>query len=214
MRRTALAAALVFAFVAARHRPAVQPPPLTNGPTFSKEVVRIFQDHCQTCHHPGDIGPISLMDYAGAYPNRLQIKLMTKTHQMPPWKPTAACGDFADERVLSQDEIDTITKWVDAGAPEGSPADMPKALEFGGGWAPGARPTTLPDGVALSLPASSRVVLQVHYHPHHGAPGPDNTRIGIYFAKKKPTKLLRILPLINQSFTIPPNDSNYRVTAG
>ena len=82
-----------------------------------------------------------------------------------------------------------------------------------GGWAPGARPTKLPDGVAMSLPANSRVVLQVHYHSHNGAPKPDTTRIGIYFAKKKPSKLLRILPLINQTFTIPPNDPNYKVTA-
>jgi hypothetical protein len=310
MRRLSFAAAMMLAFVGARQR-VVRPPEAAAGPTFNKEVVRIFQAHCQTCHHPGDIGPISLMDYAGAYPNRLDIKLMTKTHQMPPWKPEAACGDFADARTMTQAEIDTIVKWVDAGAPEGKPADLPTPLEFSGGWAlgepdlvlsypqaytppatgdmyrcfpiptnliadqyveavdvkpgdaetvhhviayldtngasqklddddagpgytsfggpgfnisdptsatlggwaPGARPTRLPDGVALSLPAASRVVLQVHYHPHHGTPKADTTRIGIYFAKKKPTKLLRILPLINQSFTIPPNDPNYRVTA-
>src|SRR3954453_15077623 len=106
MRRIVFAAALVLALVAARQRAVVPPPqPVVAGPTFNKEVVRIFQDHCQTCHHPGDIGPISLMDYAGAYPNRLQIKLMTKTHQMPPWKPSASCGDFADVRGLSQQEI-------------------------------------------------------------------------------------------------------------
>ena len=33
-------------------------------PTFNKEVVRIFQANCQNCHHPGDIGPFSMMDYA------------------------------------------------------------------------------------------------------------------------------------------------------
>jgi len=312
LKLVAIAVVALATLGASRHRPVVPPPAVaTTGPTFNKEVVRIFQDHCQTCHHPGDIGPISLMDYAGAYPNRLQIKLMTKTHQMPPWKPTAACGDFADVRGLSQEEIDTLAKWADNGAPEGNPADLPQPLVFAGGWAlgepdlvlsysqpytppssgdmyrcfpiptnlvadqyveavdvkpgdaatvhhviayldttgasqklddddagpgytsfggpgfsiidpsastlggwaPGARPTKLPEGVALSLPASSRVVLQVHYHPHNGAPKPDTTRIGIYFAKKKPSKLLRILPLINQTFTIPPNDPNYKVTA-
>src|SRR5690348_15588539 len=278
MRRVALAAALVFAFVAARHRVVRPPEPEPNsGPTFNKEVVRILQDHCQTCHHPGDIAPFSLMDYASAFPERLQIKLKTKDHSMPPWKPVAGCGDFADARGLTQDEIDTVTKWVDNGAPEGIPADLPKPLTFSGGWAlgepdlvlsypeaytppasgdvyrclpiptnlvsnkyvsaidvkpgdaqavhhviayldttgasqklddndpgpgytcfggpgfdisdpgaatlggwaPGARPTQLPDGVALSLPASSRVVLQVHYHPHSGPSNPDTTRIGI-----------------------------------
>src|SRR6266540_593339 len=70
-------------------RPVAHP---TTGPTFSKEVVRIFQDNCQKCHHPGDIAPFSLMDYASARPYAAQIKLMTQTHQMPPWKPTAGCG--------------------------------------------------------------------------------------------------------------------------
>src|SRR5205085_2429048 len=82
-----------------------------------------------------------------------------------------------------------------------------------GGWAPGSRPQLLPDTVAYSLPAASRVVLQIHYHPHGGAPKADKTEIGIYFSKTKPEKLIRILPLINNSFTIPPNDPDYKVTA-
>ena len=82
-----------------------------------------------------------------------------------------------------------------------------------GGWAPGARPVVLPEDVALSLPAQSRVVLQVHYHPHGIKTIPDQTQIGIYYAKKKPKQLVYILPLINQSFTIPPNADNYKVTA-
>src|SRR5947209_7050821 len=138
MHRAALAAALVLAFVGARQR-VVRPPEGAGNaaPTFNKEVVRIFQQHCQSCHHPGDIAPFSLMTYGDAFPERTQIKLMSKTHQMPPWKPTDACGDFADERVLSQDEIDTLVKWVDAGAPEGIPADLPAPLQFSGGWALG-----------------------------------------------------------------------------
>jgi hypothetical protein len=82
-----------------------------------------------------------------------------------------------------------------------------------GGWAPGARPIALPSEVALSLPANARIVLQVHYHPHHGTPLPDQTAIGIYFAKEKPNQQLRIIPIINQDFTIPPGDPAYRVDA-
>jgi hypothetical protein len=82
-----------------------------------------------------------------------------------------------------------------------------------GGWAPGYRPVVLPPEVGFSLPANSRLVLQVHYHPHGPAPLPDQTQIGIYLAKRKPSKLMRVLPLINDTFTIPPGDANYRVTA-
>ena len=56
--------------LAAAKQRAVRPSAhLAIGPTFSKEVVRIFQDHCQNCHHPGDIGPFSLMTYADAKRN-------------------------------------------------------------------------------------------------------------------------------------------------
>jgi len=75
------------------------------------------------------------------------------------------------------------------------------------------RALSLPSDVAFLLPANSRVLLQVHYHPHDSAPKPDQTSIGIYFAKQKPKQLLRILPLINTTFTIPPNDPAYQVTA-
>ena len=314
MRKIALTAALFVALVAARHR-AVRPPsgpPPVIGPTFSNEIVRIFADHCQSCHHPGDIGPFSLMSYADAAPHALDIKLMTKTHQMPPWKPVDGCGEFLEPRTLSQNEIDLIGQWVENGAPEGNRADLPAPRIFDsdwtlgqpdavfanpepftpapegdiyrcftipthlagdryvsavdvhpgdrntvhhviafidstgesqklddddpgpgytcfgdagftptdasaatlGGWAPGSRPVVLPDGVAYKLPANSRVVLQVHYHPHGAAPLPDKTEIAVYYAKTPPTKLLRIVPLINTSFTIPPGSENYRVTAG
>jgi hypothetical protein len=306
MRRTIwipLTAALALTALGARQR-AVQVP---GAPTFSREVVRIFQQNCQSCHHPGDIAPFSLVDYASAKAQAPLIKFMTQTRQMPPWKPSSGCGTFADPRVLSQKDIDTLAKWVDAGAPEGNRAEMPPPLDFGtgwtlgqpdlvlsnpepytppgdrdmyrcftiptnltsdtyvsaidvhpgqrsevhhviafidttgesvqldekdpgpgytsfggpgfnnpgtlGGWAPGARATQLDEDVALSLPAASRVVLQVHYHLHGGEPKPDKTEIGIYFSKTKPKRLLHILPLINQTFTIPPGDANYKVTA-
>jgi hypothetical protein len=82
-----------------------------------------------------------------------------------------------------------------------------------GGWAPGWRPFVLPSEVGFELPAGSRLVLQVHYHPHGGEPSPDRTEFGVYFAKQKPAKLMRTVPIINQTFTIPPNASSYEVTA-
>ena len=123
MRRSLLATGLLLALVAAGRQRSVrfpEPAPTQPGPTFSKEVVRIFQDHCQTCHHPGDIAPFSLMSYADALPRAADIKYMTQTHQMPPWKPVEGCGEFDAARVLTQSEIDTLTQWVDHGAPEGT----------------------------------------------------------------------------------------------
>ncbi len=102
--------------------------------TFSNQVVRIFQDKCQTCHHPGDIAPFSLMTYEESVEYADQIAERTASHQMPPWKPVEGCSEFLNKRSLSDDEIETIGRWVADGAPEGDPADMPASLTFPDEW--------------------------------------------------------------------------------
>ncbi len=108
------------------------------APTFNKEVVRIFQKNCQTCHHPGDIAPFSLMTYKDARPWAQAIREQVILKKMPPWKPAPGCGDFRDARGLAQEEINTIVAWADGGAPEGNPADLPAPIEFPDGWPLGA----------------------------------------------------------------------------
>src|SRR5262249_28275658 len=103
-------------------------------PTFSNEVVRIFQNNCQTCHHPGDIAPFSLMTYADAAPRANLIKRATQNRIMPPWKPADDCGEFQGVRLFSDSAIDTPARWPAAGAREGDPADLPPPLEFPDGW--------------------------------------------------------------------------------
>lgn len=112
-------------------------------PTFNKEVVRILQKNCQTCHHPGDIAPFSMMTFQETRPWAKAIREAVIVRRMPPWKPMPGCGDFRDTRALTQDEINTLVAWADGGAPEGSTADLPPVVEFPDGWPLGA-----PDFVA------------------------------------------------------------------
>ena len=72
-----------------------------------------------------------------------------------------------------------------------------------GGWAPGTRPAPLPDGIAMELPPKARIVMQVHYFTRGGAQ-PDQTRVGLYFAKEKVRQRLRFVPIV-------PLDSRGRV---
>src|SRR5688500_2884133 len=130
MRLRTLALLLVLSLSAFARQRAVRHPSANTAPTFSKEVVRIFQQHCQSCHREGDIAPFPLLTNADAKPRAALIKFMTQSRQMPPWKPTDGCGDFADTRRLTDLEIDTIAKWANAGAPEGNPADLPPPREF------------------------------------------------------------------------------------
>ena len=78
--------------------------------------------------------------------------------------------------------------------------------ELGGtaGWAPGARPHFLSDGIGILVRPNARIVIQVHYHPN-GATGPDQTTLGMYFATSQIKKRLYQIPVVNMNFEIPPN---------
>jgi hypothetical protein len=100
--------------------------------TFSKDVAPILQRACQNCHRPGSIAPMSLLTYKDARPWARSIKTKVALRQMPPWHIDRNVGvsKFKDDPSLSDAEIATISAWVDAGSPEGNPADMPPPRQF------------------------------------------------------------------------------------
>src|SRR5213082_2161997 len=95
--------------------------------TFTKDVAPIFQAKCQQCHQPNSIAPMSLITYQDARPWARSIKERVASHQMPPWHidKTVGVQKFKNDMSLSDDQIDTIVRWVDGGAPQGDPKDMP-----------------------------------------------------------------------------------------
>jgi len=100
--------------------------------TFTKDVAPIVQQHCQECHRPNGIAPMSLLTYEEVRPFAKAMKLKVTAHAMPPWfiDPNVGITDFKNFGGLTNDEIATIAKWADAGAPRGNPADMPAPVKF------------------------------------------------------------------------------------
>jgi hypothetical protein len=105
--------------------------------TFTKDVAPIFYNRCVECHRPGEIAPMSLITFNEARPWAKSIKQKVVDRSMPPWLASAENHDFKNERRLSQKEIDTITAWVDAGAPKGNDKDLPPTPKFEQGWSIG-----------------------------------------------------------------------------
>lgn len=276
------------------------------APTYSKDISRIVQANCESCHRAGGSAPFSLSTYADVASRSALVQYMASSRQMPPWKPVADCGDFAGERRLSDAEIATIAAWADAGAPEGNRAHLPPSRSYASSWArgtpdlivaqteewtppshedtfrvfvtpheftedtyisgidflpvarklvhhvvayvdttgksqeldlidpglgydylkhglgfdpyaiigiwlPNADPLMMPEGVAAKIPKGSRVVLQVHYHPHAGQTEADLLLAGLYYPRSAPKKLLRFLSFAENTFVLPPGERNIRV---
>ena len=100
--------------------------------TFTKDVVPIFQKSCVSCHREGTTAPMSLMTYKDARPWARAIKERVLRRDMPPWHldKTVGIRRYKNDISLNDRDIATIVKWVDAGAPEGDAADMPKPPTF------------------------------------------------------------------------------------
>src|SRR5438552_12450058 len=78
------------------------------GPTYSKDISRIYQAKCQVCHHDGDIAPFSLNNYDDAVNWALDTRRSVLNGTMPPWKPVDGYGTFRDNYSLTADEKQTI----------------------------------------------------------------------------------------------------------
>src|SRR5262245_40753808 len=98
--------------------------------TFTKDVAPIIQKNCTVCHRPGEVAPMSFMNYKEIRPWAKAIREKVVSRVMPPWFADPAHGEFSNDPRLSQKEIDTIVDWVEGGAKEGDPKDMPPSPKY------------------------------------------------------------------------------------
>ncbi len=135
-------------------------PAASGTPTFNKDVEPILANRCQTCHRDGEIGPMRLMSYSEVRPWAKAIKQSVSTRKMPPWFADSAHGSFANDRSMSETEIETISAWADGGAPEGLAADRRPAREFVEGWNIPKPDLVVGMQEAFAVPAGSTVDYQ------------------------------------------------------
>jgi tetratricopeptide (TPR) repeat protein len=102
--------------------------------TFTRDVAPIVFVRCAPCHRPGEVGPFSLLSYDDVKQRARQIADVVASRVMPPWPPEPGHGQFAGERRLRDDEIATIRRWVEGGAPEGDRRDLPPPPAWKSGW--------------------------------------------------------------------------------
>ena len=122
--------------------------------TFDRDIAPILYRSCTQCHRPGEAAPFPLLTYSDAKSHARQISAVTRSRFMPPWLPSPGELKFADELRLSDDEIARIQEWVEQGATEGNPADLPAQPWLAEGWQLGKPDVIVKAIKAYTLPAS------------------------------------------------------------
>jgi len=112
----------------------VRQPDPTSDVTFSNQVSRILNANCVYCHRPSQIAPFSLTRYEEVVGWAEMILEVVDQGRMPPWHADPAVGHFANDARLSDADKATIRRWVQNGAPEGDPAQLPAPHEFHESW--------------------------------------------------------------------------------
>ena len=124
--------------------------------TFARDVAPILFESCVGCHRSDSYAPMSLLTYGSARKYARRIKDRVKARNMPPWHVDRTVGiqEFENDGSLTDEEIETIVRWVDAGAPLGDEADMPPLPELpeGGAWQLEAELRRPPDVIVRSTP--------------------------------------------------------------
>jgi len=98
---------------------------ITTKITFDREIVRIIYARCAICHREGG-SAFSITSYNDARPWAKAIQEEVLERRMPPWGAVKGFGDFRDDQALTPEQIELIGDWVEGGAPEGEPKDLPE----------------------------------------------------------------------------------------
>jgi tetratricopeptide (TPR) repeat protein/mono/diheme cytochrome c family protein len=200
-------AVLVIVSGAAACRPASppaasDPPPagVTLDVTFNRDIAPLLFEHCATCHRPGTAAPFSVLEYEPVRQNADEILGATSSGVMPPWPPEHGYGEFLNaRRALTDEEVNLIARWVEAGRPEGDSADRPPAPIFPEGWQLGKPDLVVQSPESFTVPATggdifryfvipvplaaTRYVRAVEFRPsnpkviHHASLGVDRMRV-------------------------------------
>lgn len=124
--------------------------------TYAKDVARILNQNCVTCHRQGQVAPFSLESYEKAKAWSQEILNTTRDRSMPPWKPVSNHGMYYNERRLSDEDLAVLEKWHQGGAPQGDPKDAPEPPKFSDAWMLGKPDAVLKSEGGFELKAKGR----------------------------------------------------------
>lgn len=99
--------------------------PVGSTVRYNREVVRIFEHKCVTCHSAEDGLAMPLASFSDVRSWARPIREEILERRMPPWPAASGVKPLANELSLTIREIVILTSWIDGGTQRGEPADLP-----------------------------------------------------------------------------------------
>ncbi len=140
-----------------------------SSPTFYRDVLPILQNHCQSCHRPGEIAPMPLVTYRQTQPLAGKIAAVVQMKMMPPWFANPRYGHFANDSSLTDQQIQTMVEWAESNTPGGDPHDAPAPKNWAAGWNIAEPDVIVKMTKPVPLPANGEVEYTYEIAPTHFA---------------------------------------------
>jgi tetratricopeptide (TPR) repeat protein len=128
--------------------------------TYTKDIAPILFEHCAGCHNSSGPAPFSVLEFDAVQKHGHDIVSATESRAMPPWLPEPGYGEFAGNRRLTTNQIETIRAWVEQGMPEGNRENLPPAPGPADGWQLGEPDLIVTMPVPFTLPAGDADVFR------------------------------------------------------
>ena len=128
--------------------------------TYSRQVSRILQKRCVSCHRADGIAPFALTSYEEAASWAETIREVIEDERMPPWHASPKHGKFSNDARMSEEEKKQVYAWIDNGVPEGDPAELPALPEFVEAWRIGRPDLVVKMPEPFAVPATGVVPYQ------------------------------------------------------
>jgi len=95
---------------------------------YYSDIKPIVHATCEGCHVQDGAGPYRLDDYASLVQNIDVAMMAIQRGDMPPWSPDPDCRNFKGERLISEEEVATLEKWIADGMLEGDKTDWEEPI--------------------------------------------------------------------------------------
>jgi hypothetical protein len=109
----------VAAFTPACVEEQAPPPEELPSVTYSGEVRAMVENNCTGCHYTGGAAPFAFETYDDVVAAAPAMLNAMEAGRMPPWPADPACRNYAEQRVLSAEDLATFQTWVEEDTPEG-----------------------------------------------------------------------------------------------